>query len=274
MRLIDRPSPNHGPRRDGAPVDMLLLHYTDMATAEHALDRLCDPNSQVSAHYLITRDGRVFHLVPETRRAWHAGHSWWAGEGDINSRSIGVELDNPGHSHGYTDFPEAQMTALIALCRGILARHPIPPHRVLGHSDVAANRKIDPGHRFNWNRLAQAGAGVFPEAPAAVVLEEAEAVKFREAIAAIVLPLSPKEIAAAKKEEEEKDIKTDRIWKVLEAELGLDTSGSDELEQTKALLVQERQEKEDALAKVAAQEEELKRLRAQAAPEASEGVPP
>jgi len=173
LRPIDRASPNHGPRRDGAPIDMLLLHYTDMATAELALDRLCDPTAQVSAHYLIARDGRVFRLVSEQRRAWHAGRAWWAGESDINSRSIGIELDNPGHSHGYGDFPEAQLVALIALCRDILARCPIPPHRVLGHSDVAPDRKIDPGHRLDWRRLARAGIGVFPESPPPAELDEA-----------------------------------------------------------------------------------------------------
>lgn len=176
MHLIDHPSPNHGPRRDDAPIDMLLLHYTDMATAEAALNRLCDPAAQVSAHYLVARDGRMYRLVPEDRRAWHAGRAWWAGETDINGRSIGIELDNPGHSHGYTDFPEAQMTALTALCREILSRWPIPPYRVLGHSDVAPDRKIDPGHRFDWRRLARAGIGVFPDTIEQATVDEEEAV--------------------------------------------------------------------------------------------------
>ncbi len=163
MTPVDRPSPNHGPRRAGAPVDILLLHYTDMARAADAVDRLCDPAAQVSAHYVIGEDGAVWRLVPESQRAWHAGVSWWAGYGDINSRSIGVELSNPGHSHGYRPFPEPQMAALEALCRDILARHPIPPHRVLGHSDVSPGRKIDPGHRFDWRRLARGGIGLWPE---------------------------------------------------------------------------------------------------------------
>lgn len=177
VRRIDRPSPNHGPRQGDVPVDILLLHYTDMATAETAVDRLCDPAAQVSAHYLVARDGRVFRLVPEERRAWHAGRAWWAGETDINSRSIGIELDNPGHSHGYTDFPEPQMTALVALCREILSRWPIPSHRVLGHSDVAPYRKIDPGHRFDWRRLAHDGVGAFPDSIEPATVEQEEAVR-------------------------------------------------------------------------------------------------
>lgn len=162
MTVIDRPSPNFGPRRAAAPVDMLLLHYTDMTRVADALDRLCDPAAQVSAHYVVGEDGTVWRLVPESARAWHAGVAWWAGESDINGRSIGIEIANPGHSHGYRAFPEAQMAALVELCRDILARHPIPPHRVLGHSDVSPGRKIDPGHLFDWRRLAGAGIGLWP----------------------------------------------------------------------------------------------------------------
>ena len=162
--MIDRPSPNHGPRRDGAAIDMLILHYTGMTTAAAALDRLCDPKTEVSAHYLIDEDGTVWRLVPEDRRAWHAGRAYWAGETDINSRSIGIELVNPGHEHGYRVFPEPQMTALIALSQGILSRHPIPPHRILAHSDVAPDRKLDPGELFDWRRLAMAGIGLWSDA--------------------------------------------------------------------------------------------------------------
>src|SRR5262249_47931980 len=122
-----------------------------------------DPASRVSAHYCVDEDGTVYRLVPEERRAWHAGVSFWAGARDINARSIGIELANPGHSCGYRPFPEAQMQALEELARGILARHPIPPHRVLGHSDVAPARKIDPGELFDWRRLARAGIGLWPE---------------------------------------------------------------------------------------------------------------
>lgn len=176
--VIERPSPNHGPRPAGKPVDILLLHYTDMVRISETLDRLCDPDAQVSAHYLVGEDGRIWSMVPEDRRAWHAGVSWWDGDSDVNSRSIGVEIANPGHSHGYRGFPDIQMAAVESLCRGILARHPIPPHRVLGHSDVSPGRKIDPGHRFDWRRLASRGIGLWPtSAPPA--------------------DLSPSEIAAA-----------------------------------------------------------------------------
>lgn len=166
MTPIERPSPNHGERRRGKeaadPVDMLVLHYTGMKSAAAALARLCDPLAQVSAHYLIDEHGLVYRLVPEERRAWHAGVASWAGETDINSRSIGIELANPGHEHDYRDFPESQIDALVELARGILARHPIPPHRVLGHSDVAPTRKTDPGERFPWARLADWEIGVWP----------------------------------------------------------------------------------------------------------------
>jgi len=163
MRLVDRPSPNNDPRQPDQPVDILLLHYTDMVSAEAALERLTDAAARVSAHYCIDEDGTIYRLVPEQRRAWHAGVSYWAGARDINDRSIGIELVNPGHSCGYRSFPDAQMQALEALAKGILARHPVPAHRVLGHSDVAPARKIDPGELFDWHRLAQAGIGVWPQ---------------------------------------------------------------------------------------------------------------
>ena len=161
--LVDRPSPNHDARPAGQRVDILLLHYTDMESAEAALARLCDPEAQVSAHYCIDEDGTLYRLVGEARRAWHAGASSWAGAGNINDRSIGIELVNPGHSCGYRPFPEAQMAALIGLATEILARHPIPPGRVLGHSDVAPLRKQDPGELFDWRALAAAGIGLWPE---------------------------------------------------------------------------------------------------------------
>jgi N-acetylmuramoyl-L-alanine amidase len=162
MRRIERPSPNHD-SRDGAAIDMLVLHYTGMTSAEAALDRLCDPAAKVSAHYLIDEDGTVYALVPEDRRAWHAGVAHWAGQSDINSRSIGIELVNPGHEFGYRAFPEPQIAALIPLCHSILVRHPIPSARVLGHSDGAPARKQDPGELFPWARLAKAGIGLWPE---------------------------------------------------------------------------------------------------------------
>lgn len=162
MILIDRPSPNHDSRR-GAPIDILLLHYTGMPSTNGALGRLCEPAAKVSAHYLIDEDGAIYRMVPEDRRAWHAGVSFWAGARDVNARSVGIELANPGHEGGLPSFPEAQMAALEQLAGDVLARHPIPPSRVLGHSDVAPERKQDPGERFDWRRLARAGIGLWPE---------------------------------------------------------------------------------------------------------------
>jgi N-acetylmuramoyl-L-alanine amidase len=158
LRIAACPSPNFGERRAEA-VDILLLHYTGMADDAQALAWLCNPESQVSSHYFVHRDGRVLALVPEEKRAWHAGASRFCGESDVNSRSIGVEIANAGHPGGLPPYPDAQIDALIALCADILARHPIPPNRVLAHSDVAPGRKLDPGERFPWARLAAAGVG-------------------------------------------------------------------------------------------------------------------
>ncbi len=157
------PSPNHGERAPGVPIDMLILHYTGMPTAEAALQRLCDPAAEVSAHYLVYEDGAILQCVPEARRAWHAGRSFWKGDTDINSRSIGIEIVNPGHEFGYRPFPEAQIEAVSALAADICRRHAIPPWRVLAHSDVAPDRKEDPGELFPWGRLAKEGVGLFVE---------------------------------------------------------------------------------------------------------------
>ncbi|MBL3586719.1 N-acetylmuramoyl-L-alanine amidase [Rhodovulum sulfidophilum] len=154
-----RPSPNCGARRGGARPDMVVLHFTAMTDAASALDRLCDPAAGVSAHYLIARDGRVFQLVDEAGRAWHAGAGCWGGVEDVNSRSIGIELDNPGDR----PFSAPLMAALEALLPGILARWSIRPERVIGHSDMAPDRKWDPGPRFDWRRLARQGLAVWPE---------------------------------------------------------------------------------------------------------------
>ncbi len=162
---IDAPSPNFDNRR--APPDMIVLHYTGMKTGEEALARLRDPSAKVSAHYLVEEDGRVFALVPEERRAWHAGVSFWKGDTDINAVSIGIEIVNPGHEHGYRDFPEAQIKAVIALVGDIRTRWTIPDARILGHSDVAPERKEDPGERFPWKRLHEAGHGLWAEPGAA-----------------------------------------------------------------------------------------------------------
>lgn len=164
-RLADevRGSPNHNERRGETDPEMLLLHYTGMPEASVALEWLCDPASQVSCHYFIFEDGRIVQLVAEKHRAWHAGVAAWAGEQDINSCSIGVEIANPGHDGSYPDFPEAQMQAVEALCRDIVARRGIAPKRVLAHSDVAPSRKRDPGEKFDWARLARAGVGLWVE---------------------------------------------------------------------------------------------------------------
>lgn len=154
-----RSSPNHGERAAGRRPDMIVLHYTGMPDADRALERLCSPDSQVSAHYFVYEDGRIVQMVPENRRAWHAGESGWAEETDINSCSIGIEIANPGHDHKYPDFPQRQIAAVTALCRGIIARWQIPPERVLGHSDVAPARKRDPGEKFPWRTLYWSGVG-------------------------------------------------------------------------------------------------------------------
>jgi N-acetylmuramoyl-L-alanine amidase len=143
------------------PADILLLHYTGMTNTAIALDRLCDPAAKVSSHYVVQEDGNVLQLVPEARRAWHAGLSSWDGVSDINSRSIGIEIANPGHSYGYPDFPEFQVAAVIALCGDIVKRRGIRAERVLAHSDVAPQRKLDPGEKFPWARLHRAGVGAW-----------------------------------------------------------------------------------------------------------------
>jgi N-acetylmuramoyl-L-alanine amidase len=162
--VIERPSPNHDARPESRAIDMLVLHYTGMTTAEAALERLCDPAAKVSAHYCVDEDGTVIRLVGEGRRAWHAGTAYWRGERDINGCSLGIELVNPGHEFGYRPFSETQIAALTALCRDIVASHPIPPERVLGHSDVAPQRKQDPGELFDWAALAEARIGLWPTA--------------------------------------------------------------------------------------------------------------
>ena len=142
---------------------MVVIHYTGMQTGEAALARLRDPSAKVSAHYLIERDGRLFRLVPEERRAWHAGVSFWRGARDVNARSIGIELVNPGHEHGYEPFPDAQVEALAALLDGMRSRWQIADRDIVGHSDVAPARKTDPGELFAWKRLGEAGHGLWAE---------------------------------------------------------------------------------------------------------------
>lgn len=159
VKITPHPSPNFGPRREGALPDMVVLHYTAMQSASAALERLCNADHEVSAHYLISEGGEVFQLVDEDQRAWHAGSGCWGAVTDVNSRSIGIELANTGHA----PFPEPQMAALEALLSGIMRRWAIPPMRVIGHSDMAPGRKIDPGARFDWFRLAHSGLSIWPK---------------------------------------------------------------------------------------------------------------
>jgi N-acetylmuramoyl-L-alanine amidase len=166
--IEDHASPNFGPRRDGAAPDMAVLHYTGMETGNAAVERLADPASEVSAHYVVDVDGRVLRLVEEEMRAWHAGLARWGGVSDVNSRSIGVEIVNPGHELGYPPFPEPQMQALEDLLGGIMRRHGIAPERVVSHACVAPGRKCDPGEKFDWRRLSLRGASVWLD------LEQAE----------------------------------------------------------------------------------------------------
>ena len=162
------PSANYGDRNKGRLPDMIVLHYTGMPDVEGAIAQLCTPGTDVSAHYIVLEDGRIVQCVPEGKRAWHAGTSFWAGEEDINSCSIGVEIVNRGHDWGYPDFPLRQIAAVIALCRGIMLRRNVPSHRVLAHSDVAPARKKDPGEKFPWHSLANSGVGHWVQ-PAPIV---------------------------------------------------------------------------------------------------------
>ncbi len=155
---IDRPSPNFDERDQ--PVSMLVLHYTGMVDGPSAIERLCDPEAHVSCHYLVDEDGSVLRMVPEEKRAWHAGQSYWRGLHRVNGASIGIEIVNPGHDHGYRPFPRAQMDALLPLVAGIVRRHQIPKANVVGHSDVAPARKQDPGELFDWALLARHGLAV------------------------------------------------------------------------------------------------------------------
>ncbi len=166
MQLVSTPSPNFNERRER--LDMLVLHYTGMETGADALDRMCDADAEVSAHYMIEEGGTICQLVPEEKRAWHAGVSSWQGDQDLNSRSIGIEIVNGGHnfpleSGELPPYPPAQIDAVIALCRDILDRNAIPQHRIVGHSDIAPDRKDDPGEHFPWQKLSEHGIGFWPE---------------------------------------------------------------------------------------------------------------
>ena len=160
LAIRDKLSPNHDERP--TPVDVLILHYTGMKSAQEAIDRLGDPEAKVSSHYVVDEDGTIFRLVPEERRAWHAGVSYWRGHTALNGRSIGIEIVNPGHEWGYREFPALQMAAVCDLCLSILSRHRVPARNVVAHSDVAPDRKEDPGEKFRWDDLARNGVGLWP----------------------------------------------------------------------------------------------------------------
>lgn len=162
LDVIPAPSPNFDART--APPDMIVMHYTGMQSGEAALARLRDPDARVSSHYLVEEDGRIFSLVAEERRAWHAGRGSWRGETNCNAVSVGIEIVNPGHEFGYRPFPEAQIAAVIALTTDIRGRWQVPDNRIIGHSDLAPARKQDPGELFPWKRLAEAGHGLWAEA--------------------------------------------------------------------------------------------------------------
>lgn len=155
-------SPNFDDRAGGVRPSLIILHYTGMKSAQEAMDRLCDPASKVSAHYLIDEDGSTEQLVPENKRAWHAGVSGWKKMTDINSHSIGVEIVNPGHENGYRPFPGGQMDAVITLCQDLIKKYDISKFDILGHSDVAPERKQDPGELFDWRGLSEHGVGIWP----------------------------------------------------------------------------------------------------------------
>jgi len=218
LRFIDRPSPNFDPR--GRAVDLVVLHYTGMKDCQTALARLTDPAplarnfpgpwqgektapdaplGRVSAHYVVGEDGVVYRLVAEDQRAWHAGASSWNGEGDVNARAIGIEIVNGGHDYGLPDFPAAQIDAVIALVKDVLTRNQLDASRVVGHSDVAPDRKLDPGEKFPWKRLAEAGVSVWPAAPAQIFeLTSGEAMsKLQHQLAAFGYSVTPTGVADA-----------------------------------------------------------------------------
>ncbi len=172
LDIRQAPSPNHDARPD-VPTDMLVLHYTGMRSAGEAIERLRDPVARVSSHYVVEEDGLVWQLVPEARRAWHAGISAWRGHTVLNDRSVGIEIVNPGHEWGYRPFPALQMAAVCDLCLAVLDRHPIPPRNVVAHSDVAPDRKQDPGELFDWEGLARNGVGLWPREGIVPVAEAA-----------------------------------------------------------------------------------------------------
>jgi N-acetylmuramoyl-L-alanine amidase len=164
LEFINHPSPNFDERERA--ITCIVLHYTGMETGALALERLCDPSAKVSSHYMIDEAGVIYRLVDEEKRAWHAGVSYWRGERGLNNSSIGIEIVNKGHEHGYEEFPKPQIKAIIALCKDIVARHNLNPQAIVAHSDIAPNRKQDPGEMFPWVQLYEQGLGLYAyEAP-------------------------------------------------------------------------------------------------------------
>ncbi|MDE2005700.1 MAG: N-acetylmuramoyl-L-alanine amidase [Rhodospirillales bacterium] len=179
------------------PIDMLVLHYTGMRTGTEAIARLRDPTAKVSAHYVVEEDGAVLAMVDEQRRAWHAGVSYWRGARGLNDRSIGIEIVNPGHEWGYRDFPVLQLAATCDLCLAILSRHPIPARNVVAHSDIAPDRKQDPGERFPWAEFAANGVGLWPDGmgdagTSGAVRDAAALAPVRAGLAAIGYEVAPR----------------------------------------------------------------------------------
>lgn len=180
MKFIEAPSPNFDERDH--KIDTLILHYTGMATGEEAIARLQDASAKVSAHYCIAENGDVYRLVDEENRAWHAGIASWKGDNNINARSIGIEIVNPGHAFEYPEFPTLQIDAVLVLTKEICARYGISPLRVLGHSDVAPRRKEDPGEKFPWADFAAEGLALAPVSDASV---DGTHVSFEDALLAL-----------------------------------------------------------------------------------------
>lgn len=194
--IRELPSPNHDERPPGTSIDIIMLHYTGMRSAAEAIERLRDPAALVSSHYVVDEDGTVLRLVAEDRRAWHAGVSFWRGHTRLNDRSIGIEIVNPGHEWGYRDFPALQMASVCDLCLSILSRWPVPARNVVAHSDVAPDRKQDPGERFDWRGLAENGVGLWPEGVAdlgtgGVVRDAAGLRAVRAALAVVGYQVAP-----------------------------------------------------------------------------------
>ena len=186
LRLVDAPSPNFDARK--SVPDCVILHYTGMQSGAAALERMRDPEAKVSAHYMVDEDGTIYRLVPEERRAWHAGAAFWKGVKDINSASIGIEIVNPGHEFGYRPFPDAQVAAVINLLADIRTRWMIDDDMIIGHSDIAPGRKVDPGELFPWKRLASVGHGLwFDPAPERIAALGASLSPGEDGIGVIVL---------------------------------------------------------------------------------------